>query len=176
MLLSQSYTNSVLLPAFPAFTPPTVQRRVHQIERRLDVVELTVEMEHNDALAAWEANASFWDSVIGSTGNDYYRVLELPVLDRMVQVKKDERALDLATGNGLVAHWLAQAGAKVIATDGSRKMLELAEMRGKGSNAKGDMNIQYRCLDVTLSEMWEKFINIELSGVSYHTFSSLSHS
>lgn len=92
----------------------------------------------------------------------------------MVQVKKDERALDLATGNGLVAHWLAQAVAKVIATDGSRKMLDLAEMRGKDSNAKGDMNIQYRCLDVTLSETWEEFIPIELSGVSYHTFSSLN--
>ena len=163
VLLSQSYTSSALLPAF--LTPPTAQGSAHQIERTPDTVVPILKMEHKDALAAWDANASFWDAAMGSTGNDYYRVLELPALKRMVQVKKGERALDLATGNGLVAHWLAQAGANVIATDGSREMLDLALMRGKKLNAKGDMSVQYRFLDVTDAQMWEDFIEKELSGV-----------
>jgi 2-polyprenyl-3-methyl-5-hydroxy-6-metoxy-1,4-benzoquinol methylase len=121
-------------------------------------------MGSDTALEAWEANAEFWDTGMGATGNDYYNYVELPALRRMIDVKQGDRALDLATGNGLVAHWLAKAGAKVIATDGSKAMLERAEARGQELQVTADsaeIVVEYRLLDVTDASMWEKFIASE---------------
>lgn len=126
-------------------------------------------MDTSAAVAAWETNAKSWDAAMGSTGNDYYKVLELPVLERMVQVKSGERALDLATGNGLVAHWLARAGAKVIATDGCRGMLDFAEKRGKEASEAGEMDVEYRLLDVTDAKMWNEFVESEVAGVRHYS-------
>ncbi|GMF86260.1 unnamed protein product [Aspergillus oryzae] len=81
------------------------------------------------ALAAWENHARSWDSTMGDDGNDYFSVLELPALKRMISGQKRNRALDLATGNGLVARWLAKEGFSVVATDGARAMLEHAKAR-----------------------------------------------
>jgi 2-polyprenyl-3-methyl-5-hydroxy-6-metoxy-1,4-benzoquinol methylase len=124
-------------------------------------------MGTNTALEAWEANAQFWDTGMGATGNDYYNYVELPALRRMTDVKQGDRALDLATGNGLVAHWLAKAGAEVIATDGSKAMLERAEARGKELQVTADGTksvVEYRLLDVTDASMWEEFIASEGSS------------
>ncbi|OJD16081.1 hypothetical protein AJ78_03714 [Emergomyces pasteurianus Ep9510] len=116
-----------------------------------------------EALAAWETNAGFWDQTMGDEGNDYYNVVELPALERMAAVKPGDRALDLATGNGLVARWLASKGATVIATDGSRIMLDHA--RRRGANAKGEniSAISYHVLDATSTEDFEKFIAQEIA-------------
>ncbi|RYP21551.1 hypothetical protein DL765_002187 [Monosporascus sp. GIB2] len=101
---------------------------------------------HQESIESWDANAEFWDNGVGEQGNKYWKVLQLPTLKRMIQVKPGSKALDLATGNGLAARWLASEGASVLATDGSEKMLERAELRH--SAAFGD-NISYRQLDVT---------------------------
>ncbi|OAA60419.1 methyltransferase type 11 [Niveomyces insectorum RCEF 264] len=85
----------------------------------------------NDAaLAAWSANAADWDAAMGFDGNQYWRALERPRrLLRCKQVLPERlagsgagpgsrrtltptsgvRALDLGTGNGLTARWLAAA-------------------------------------------------------------------
>ncbi|RYP75960.1 hypothetical protein DL771_002032 [Monosporascus sp. 5C6A] len=101
---------------------------------------------HQESIDSWDANAEFWDNGIGEQGNKYWKVLQLPTLKRMLQIKPGSKALDLATGNGLAARWLASEGASVLATDGSEKMLERAKLRH--SAAYGD-NISYRHLDVT---------------------------
>ncbi|PGH13666.1 hypothetical protein AJ79_03515 [Helicocarpus griseus UAMH5409] len=112
-----------------------------------------------EALAAWETNASFWDQGMGDGGNDYYKLVELPALERMAAVKPSDRALDLATGNGLVARWLASQGACVIATDGSQTMLSHAKRRGENVDGKSYLNsVSYQVLDLTSSEAFERFI------------------
>lgn len=63
-------------------------------------------------------------------GNDYWTILEMPVLQRFAEVKEGDAALDLATGNGLVARWLIENGASTVhATDGSPAMVYLASKR-----------------------------------------------
>ncbi|OAX82693.1 hypothetical protein ACJ72_02958 [Emergomyces africanus] len=111
-----------------------------------------------EALEAWESNASFWDRQMGDEGNDYYKIVELPSLERMAAVKPGDRALDLATGNGLVARWLASKGAHVIATDGSQIMLDHARRRGVDANGENVNSISYQILDATSTEDFEKFI------------------
>ena len=97
-------------------------------------------------MQSWETNAEYWDNGIGEHGNVYWKVLQLPTLKRMIDIRPGNKALDLATGNGLAARWLASEGASVLATDGSTGMLENAKLRHA---AACDADISYRRLDVT---------------------------
>jgi 2-polyprenyl-3-methyl-5-hydroxy-6-metoxy-1,4-benzoquinol methylase len=108
-----------------------------------------------EAIAAWDANATWWDENIGDSGsgNDFYRQLELPALERLAGVEAGERALDLATGNGVVARWLAGKGAVVTATDSSPRMVELARQRAQEGSA-----VSFQLLDITDPGQLEKFI------------------
>ncbi|KAI8630740.1 S-adenosyl-L-methionine-dependent methyltransferase [Xylariaceae sp. FL1651] len=108
-------------------------------------------MLHEESVTSWTTNAAFWDDAMGQDGNKYWKCLQKPVLERMIpfQAGTDTRVLELATGNGLVARWLASNGASVLATDISEKMLEHARRR-ELSEHKG--KIEYRLLDVTSSE------------------------
>ena len=82
---------------------------------------------------SWTTNAAFWDSYMGTRGNDFVNRLELPALSALLSPLPGEHALDLATGNGLVAHWLKEKGCVVSASDGSAEMVKLARERvGEG--------------------------------------------
>ena len=117
-------------------------------------------------MKSWETNAEFWDNGIGEQGNIYWKVLQLPTLRRMIDVRPGSKALDLATGNGLAARWLASEGASVLATDGSAEMLERAKLR-HAATAYGE-NISYRRLDVTEAADFE-FLKRDPATVSWHT-------
>ncbi|KAK2761226.1 hypothetical protein FQN54_001748 [Arachnomyces sp. PD_36] len=121
----------------------------------------------DNPLYCWNINAAFWDELMGDGGNDYFTDLELPALERMSAIQGGERALDLATGNGLVARWLAAQGAgSVIGTDGSEKMVEHARKRGVAAygedTAGGKMS--YQVLDVTDEKALEEFIEREVES------------
>ncbi|KAH0491140.1 hypothetical protein TgHK011_002582 [Trichoderma gracile] len=104
-----------------------------------------------EALSTWETNAEFWDSGIGQTGNIYWKQLQKPSLERLLGPnlsKKSCSALELATGNGLCARWLADNGASsVIATDGTFGMLEQAKKYMSDEKKAG--KVSFRKLDVT---------------------------
>jgi 2-polyprenyl-3-methyl-5-hydroxy-6-metoxy-1,4-benzoquinol methylase len=104
------------------------------------------------AVSAWEATASYWDSAITKTGNKYWRRLQEPCLARLLGPflsKPRCKALDLATGNGLCARWLARNGAaSVLAADASENMLALA--RGHCQvGSEEERGVRFRRVDVT---------------------------
>ncbi|KAL7793077.1 S-adenosyl-L-methionine-dependent methyltransferase [Trichoderma ceciliae] len=103
-----------------------------------------------ETLSTWETNAEFWDSGIGEQGNKYWKKLQEPSLQRLLGPSLSKQgcaALELATGNGLGARWLADNGAaSIIATDGTFGMLEQAK---KYMNAQRAGKITFRKLDVT---------------------------
>ncbi|KAE8386299.1 S-adenosyl-L-methionine-dependent methyltransferase [Aspergillus alliaceus] len=104
-----------------------------------------------EAIESWDVNATFWDKRMGTTGNKWYNKLEIPVLEKLARVDPGTHALDLATGNGLVARWLAAQGAQVIATDVSPKMIEIAE--GYQTNTeRGSPRITYKLLDLSSAD------------------------
>ncbi|EGD94667.1 hypothetical protein TESG_02175 [Trichophyton tonsurans CBS 112818] len=110
-------------------------------------------------VAAWDQLAEAWDMLMGTPGNDYYTVIELPALERLVQPKPGDCALDLATGNGLVAHWMAQKGSSVLATDGSSAMVTKARARqSKRLEENGEGKVSYKILDVTDPQHFEELI------------------
>ncbi|KAI0438416.1 S-adenosyl-L-methionine-dependent methyltransferase [Xylaria telfairii] len=106
---------------------------------------------HEESVASWRTNAAYWDNGIGQDGNKYWKRLQQPTLERMIpfQSEREMRVLELATGNGLVARWLASNGVSVLATDVSPEMLELAARREMPEH-KG--KISYSQLDATSSE------------------------
>lgn len=97
---------------------------------------------------------------MGNEGNDYFRFLELPILEKLVERSEGHCALDLATGNGLVARWLAHGVNSVVATDGVRSMLDRAKTRTDGS-LYGN-KISYHCLDVTSQSSWDSFMALDI--------------
>ncbi|SPO06416.1 uncharacterized protein DNG_09106 [Cephalotrichum gorgonifer] len=109
-------------------------------------------------LDSWTDNAEHWDKGMGSEGNKYWRLLELPSLKRMVPIAPGCKALDLATGNGLCARWLASEGASVLATDGSERMLEFAAAR---TPPEHEHLVEYKALDATREEDFERLLATE---------------
>ncbi|KAI9925450.1 hypothetical protein MW887_005831 [Aspergillus wentii] len=120
-------------------------------------------MASNDSpLASWETFAPSWDEGMGDEGNEYFRFLELPILEKLLNQLEGCRAIDLATGNGLVARWLAQKAASVIATDGAVSMIDHAKARTDTSQYGG--KISFHRLDVTSQSSWDSFMASDDGG------------
>jgi 2-polyprenyl-3-methyl-5-hydroxy-6-metoxy-1,4-benzoquinol methylase len=99
---------------------------------------------HPTAAEAWEALADWWADTTGEA-DEFHRKLVIPATDRLLALRPGERVLDVACGNGGYARHLAAQGAEVVAFDGSRRFIELAEGRTTG----GRDRISFRHIDAT---------------------------
>ena len=99
---------------------------------------------NDEAGEIWDANADFWDSRMGE-GNSFHKQLIEPSQLRMLDLKQDDRVLDVACGNGQFARKMAELGASVLATDISRRMIDNARQRPQ----EGAEPIEYRVVDAT---------------------------
>ena len=96
-----------------------------------------------ESLAAWSANAEFWDQTQGDDGNHWQRTLVFPATWELLR-PQPAKLLELACGNGNFARAAAWRGVRVTATDGVEAQLERA--RGR---TDADLAIDYRRVDVT---------------------------
>lgn len=92
----------------------------------------------------WNLKAAAWDARMGE-GNAFQRVLVGPAAERLLAIRPGEVVLDVACGNGVFARRLASLGARVVATDFSRRFLELAQARPTEHADR----IEYRLVDAT---------------------------
>ena len=99
----------------------------------------------NNGLAAWEANAEFWDNYMGDKSNAFFNHLVCPNTDVLLEIKPGDFVLDIACGNGNYSERLALQGAKVIAFDYSAKMIEHAKKR----RAHVSDNVSFHVCDAT---------------------------
>ena len=93
---------------------------------------------------AWDANAKVWDARMGDEGNDFFKLLQWPVIASFLDPQPADRILDVACGNGLTSRKLAQFGATVTAFDFSAELIKLAQNR-----QNPDVRITYHMLDAT---------------------------
>ncbi len=100
---------------------------------------------NEESLAAWEANAEFWDNYMGDESNFFHCDMVRPHTEELLDVKEGELVLDIACGNGNFSQRMAQRGARVVAVDYSPKMIELAQKR----RAKFAANIEFAVCDAT---------------------------
>lgn len=101
-----------------------------------------IQREANDI---WEQNAAFWDERSGDEGLILQRTLIAPVTERLLDLKPDERVLDIACGNGAFARRMAQLGARVVACDVAPTFIE----RAKARTIQNADRIVYQVIDAT---------------------------
>ena len=89
----------------------------------------------------WNEKAAFWDEMHGDRGNQFHQNLISPAVERLLNLQKDERVLDIGCGNGVLARRLAELGGKVTAVDFSEELIKLAKSRSD--------EIDYRIVDAT---------------------------
>ncbi len=94
----------------------------------------------NEVKTIWNANADFWDKKMGE-GNDFHKVLIEPNQLELLNIKKGDRILDIACGNGQFARKMAEQGASVTAIDLSDDFIRIAKSKSKTGN------IDYRVVD-----------------------------
>ncbi len=92
----------------------------------------------------WNANAEAWDKKIGA-GGGWQTTLIAPTVERMLDIQAGEKVLDIACGNGQFSRRLAELGARVVASDFSPKLIELA----KGRSTEQAEQISYHVVDAT---------------------------
>lgn len=100
---------------------------------------------NEEGRAIWDSKAAFWDQLHGDSGNMFQRKLISPAVERLLDIQADERVLDIACGNGVMARRLAQIGAQVTAVDFSPELIARAKARGQAAGNP----IDYHIVDAT---------------------------
>jgi len=106
----------------------------------------------------WDANSCIWDEFMGEDGNEWHKELIAPETERLLNLKKDDRLLDIGCGNGLFARRMSKKGVKVTAFDFSNSNIE---------NAKryDSTNIEYLILDATIDSDLRKLRETKYEGL-----------
>lgn len=83
----------------------------------------------------WGDVAPWYDQLVGESGSEYHREVVLPGVLRMLAIEAQERAVDVACGQGVLCRILHERGARVVGVDASRELIESARQRGPGEIA-----------------------------------------
>ncbi|KAK7948104.1 uncharacterized protein PG986_008990 [Apiospora aurea] len=123
---------------------------------------------HQESQSSWNANAAYWDTTIGQEGNKYWKVLQRPTLERLISRGKrpdgsgSSKALELATGNGLGARWLASAEGAA-----SRRAEMLKHAQWRQSDEAAAAKTRYRQVDVTDAAAFDELLAGEPDRVGF---------
>ncbi len=80
-------------------------------------------------MTVWDQAARWYDSVVGEEGSYYQREIILPKTLELLNLKKGERVLDLACGQGVFSRFLCSKGIKVEGMDLSAELIQFAQSR-----------------------------------------------
>jgi ubiquinone/menaquinone biosynthesis C-methylase UbiE len=75
---------------------------------------------------SWGHVAHWYHELLEEGKDTYQKVVILPNLLRLMEIKREETVLDLACGQGFFSREFAKSGAQVIGIDISRELIELA--------------------------------------------------
>ena len=85
---------------------------------------------------SWGKVADWYDETVEKIGS-YQQDLLLPNLLRLMEIRKGERILDLACGQGFFARAFHEAGGKVIAVDISKELIDITQTKFAKQNSHG---------------------------------------
>ncbi|MFA4954656.1 MAG: class I SAM-dependent methyltransferase [Patescibacteria group bacterium] len=77
---------------------------------------------------AWNKSAEWYDEYL-EAGDSYQARVILPSLLRLLRLRRDEKILDLACGQGFFAREFASAGAQVTGADAAENLIKLAQQK-----------------------------------------------
>jgi len=78
---------------------------------------------------SWEGAAAWYDTHQGEKGDDFYSVLILPAVERLLGSKRGHHVLDVACGQGVLGRHLAKQGVRTTGVDASPTLLAKASER-----------------------------------------------
>ena len=78
---------------------------------------------------SWERVATWYDGWVGEHGSAYHRELAIPAVLDLLQPQPGEQILDVGGGQGVLAPYLAEAGASVTVVDASARLIAAARRR-----------------------------------------------
>ncbi len=78
---------------------------------------------------SWEHVATWYDGWVGDHGSAYHRQIAIPATLDLLQPRRGEAILDVGGGQGVLAPYLAEAGAQVTVVDASAKLVSAAKRR-----------------------------------------------
>ena len=73
--------------------------------------------------------ATWYDGWVGDAGSTYHRELAIPATLDLLQPQPGEHILDVGGGQGVLAPYLVEAGARVTVVDASAKLIAAAKRR-----------------------------------------------
>ena len=73
--------------------------------------------------------ATWYDGWVGDHGSTYHRELAIPAVLDLLQPQRGEQILDVGGGQGVLAPYLTEAGAKVTVVDASARLIAAANRR-----------------------------------------------
>ena len=74
----------------------------------------------------WSGVAEWYDQLVGEAGSEYHREVVLPGVLRLLAPQPDQRILDVACGQGVLARLLAAKGVHVTGLDASAQLIAAA--------------------------------------------------
>jgi ubiquinone/menaquinone biosynthesis C-methylase UbiE len=77
----------------------------------------------------WDALATWYDGWMGAEGSDHHRKWAIPAALDLLDLRPNERLLDVGAGQGVLAPYVAQTGAHYTGVEISPRLLELARKR-----------------------------------------------
>lgn len=78
---------------------------------------------------SWDNVAEWYDDLLETSQDSYQKNVILPNILRLLNLKKKDRVLDLACGQGFFARQFAQTGAHITGADASAELIALARAR-----------------------------------------------
>lgn len=121
---------------------------------------------NEQAHAAWNALAEFWDEHMGDEGNAFHQLLIGPNVERLLALRPGERVLDVACGTGYFARRLAELGADVVGVDFSEAMLERARERLAAAGANADLRLVDATDEAQLLALGERSFDAACSNMA----------
>lgn len=76
--------------------------------------------------AGWDSVAAWYDGWMGRGGSEYHRKVAIPAALKLLDAQRGERILDMGAGQGVLAPFIAEAGAAYTGVDASKRLLTMA--------------------------------------------------
>ena len=102
----------------------------------------SIEQTIEETRKIWQELGRWW-AERSIDGDAFHKEFIFPYIEELASVKKGDLILDAGCGSGALARIFAKQGARVVAVDFSRSLLEVAEANSKG------FAIEYKEVDLT---------------------------
>lgn len=81
------------------------------------------------AASSWEPVASWYDGWVGDRGSRYHQAAAIPAVLDLLDPQRGEEILDVGAGQGVLAPYITERGARYTGVELSPRLVEIARSR-----------------------------------------------